>query len=74
MAAYRMFPPVGPDRADELAAGDKSVGVGPIRTLERLISVMPTAFASKTAANGTWHPVEAPGGHGGLERGRKGWP
>jgi hypothetical protein len=25
MAAYRMFPPVGPDRADELAAGDTSV-------------------------------------------------
>jgi hypothetical protein len=29
MAAYRMFPPVGPDRADELAAGDTSVGFGP---------------------------------------------
>ena len=25
MAAYRMFPPVGPDRADELAAGDRLV-------------------------------------------------
>jgi hypothetical protein len=31
MAAYRMFPPVGPDKADELAAGDTSVGFGPIR-------------------------------------------
>ena len=29
MAAYRMFPPVGPNRADELAAGDTSVGFGP---------------------------------------------
>jgi hypothetical protein len=29
MAAYRMFPPVGPDRADELAAGDTRVGFGP---------------------------------------------
>ena len=30
MAAYRMVPPVGPDRADELAAGDTSVGFGPV--------------------------------------------
>ncbi len=29
MAAYRMFPPVDPDRADELAAGDTSVGFRP---------------------------------------------
>ena len=28
MAAYRMFPPVGPDRADELATGDTSVDTG----------------------------------------------
>jgi len=31
MAAYRMFSPVGPDRADELAAGDTSVGFRPAR-------------------------------------------
>jgi hypothetical protein len=31
MAAYRMFPPIGPDRADELAAGDTSVGFRPSR-------------------------------------------
>ena len=36
MAAYRMFPPVGPDKADELAAGDTSVGFGPKSLLERL--------------------------------------
>jgi hypothetical protein len=35
MAAYRMFPPVGPDRADELAAGDTSVGFGPTREVVR---------------------------------------
>ena len=34
MAAYRMFPPVGPDRADELAAGDTSVGFGPNRGVQ----------------------------------------
>jgi hypothetical protein len=33
MAAYRMFPPVGPDRADELAAGANLVRISltPVR-------------------------------------------
>jgi hypothetical protein len=39
MAAYRMFPPVGPDKADELAAGDTSVGFGPTRELPQVRSV-----------------------------------
>jgi hypothetical protein len=39
MAAYRMFPPVGPDKADELAVGDTSVGFGPTcRATGRLIA------------------------------------
>jgi hypothetical protein len=42
MAAYRMFPPVGPDRTDELAAGDTSVRFGPYRP-EHFMSLGPSA-------------------------------